>query len=107
MTIKGNQRSELSRSRQGLAPTPGEPELAWRRQGALFRLRSSLVDPGKAVKGLLQIRWEHRWAAASGAWFAVLLAILLGVIDWLAAVMVAAIAFMLARSGDMLDDYDE
>ena len=107
MAIKGNRRSELSRSRRGLVPTPGEPGLAWRRQGALFRLRSSLADSSKAAKGLLQIRWEHRWTAASGAWFAVLLALLLGVIDWRAAVMVAATAFMLARSGDMLDDYDE
>jgi hypothetical protein len=32
---------------------------------------------------------------------------LLGGIDWRAAAMVAATAFMLARSGDMLDDYDE
>jgi hypothetical protein len=32
---------------------------------------------------------------------------LLGGIDWRAAVMVAATAFMLAPSGDMLDDYDE
>jgi hypothetical protein len=53
------------------------------------------------------MRWERRWAAASGAWFAVLLALSLGAIDWRAAVMVATTAFMLARSGDMLDDYDE
>ncbi len=53
------------------------------------------------------MRWERRWSAASGAWFAVLLALLLGVIDWRAAAMAAATAFMLARSGDMLDDYDE
>lgn len=55
----------------------------------------------------LQTRWERRWTAASGAWFAVLLALLLGAIDWRAAMMVAATAFMLARSGDMLDNYDE
>ena len=107
MAIKDDRRSELSRSRQGLAPMPGEPELVLRRHSALFRLRSSLADPSKAAKGLLQTRWEHRWTAASGAWFAVLLALLLGVIDWRAAVMVAATAFMLARSGDMLDDYEE
>lgn len=107
MTIKSNQRSELSRSRQGVVPMPGEPELILRRPSALFRLRSFLADSSKAPKGLLQIRWERRWTAASGAWFAVLLALLLRGIDWRAAVMVAATAFMLARSGDMLDDYDE
>ena len=100
MAIKGNQRPELSRSRQGVAATS-------RRYSALFRLRSFLADSSKAPKSLLQIRWERRWTAASGAWFAVLLALLLGGIDWRAAVMVAATAFMLARSGDMLDDYDE
>lgn len=100
MAIKGNQRSEVSRSRQGLVPTPG-------RHSALFRLRSFLADSSRAPKSLLQIRWERRWTAASGAWFAVLLALLFGGIDWRAAVMVAAAAFMLARSGDMLDDYDE
>ncbi len=78
-----------------------------RRHGALSRLRSFLTDTGEAPKDFLQIRWERRWTAASGAWFAALLALLLGGIDWRAAVMVAATAFMLARSGDMLDDYDE
>jgi hypothetical protein len=100
MAIEGNQRSELSRSRHGVVSMP-------RRHSALFRLRSFLADSSKASKSLLQIRWERRWTAASGAWFAVLLALLLGGIDWRAAVMVAATAFMLARSGDMLDDYDE
>jgi hypothetical protein len=38
---------------------------------------------------------------------AVLFALLLDGIDWRTAVMVAATAFMLARSGDMLDNYDE
>ena len=38
---------------------------------------------------------------------AVLFALLLDGIDWRATVMVAATVFMLARSGDMLDDYDE
>lgn len=90
MTIKSNTESELSR-----------------RRSALSRLRRFLVDARKVPKSRLQIRWERRWAAASGAWFAVLLALSLGAIDWRAAVMVAATAFMLARSGDMLDDYDE
>jgi hypothetical protein len=35
------------------------------------------------------------------------LALLLGGIDWRAAVMVAAATFMLARGGDMLDGFDE
>jgi hypothetical protein len=107
MTIKSNPSSRLSRSRQGLAPAPGEPELELRRHSALSRLQSFLTDGRKAPKSVLQIRWERRWTAASGAWFAVLAALLLGGIDWCAAVMVAATAFMLARSGDMLDDYDE
>jgi len=38
---------------------------------------------------------------------AVLFALLLAGIDWRTAAMVAASVFMLARSGDMLDDYDE
>ena len=107
MTIKCNPNSRLSRSRQGLAPTPGEPELVLTRHSALSRLESFVTDTRKAPKSFLQIRWERRWIAASGAWFAVLAALLLGGIDWRAAVMVAATAFMLARSGDMLDDYDE
>jgi hypothetical protein len=107
MAIESNPRSELSRSRQGLAPTPGELELVLRRHRALFRLQSFFADARKAPKSLLQIRWERRWTAASGAWFAALAALLLGGIDWPAALMVAATAFMLARSGDMLDDYDE
>ena len=107
MVIKSNPGSELSPSRRRLALTPGEPELLSRRPSALSRLQSSLTDARKAPKSLLQTRWERRWTAASGAWFAVLSALLLGGIDWRAAVMVAATAFMLARSGDMLDDYDE
>jgi hypothetical protein len=90
MTINSNTESELSR-----------------RRSALSRLRRFLVDARKVPKSRQQIRWERRWAAASGAWFAVLLSLSLGAIDWRAAVMVAATAFMLARSGDMLDDYDE
>jgi len=107
MTIKRNLNSRSSRSRQGLAPAPGEPELVLTRHSALSRLQSFVTDTRKAPKSFLQIRWERRWIAASGAWFAVLAAFLLGGIDWRAAVMVAATAFMLARSGDMLDDYDE
>ena len=107
MTTKSNPSLRLSRSRQGLAPAPGEPELVLTRHSALSRLQSFLADARKAPKSLLQIRWERRWTAASGAWFAVLAALLLGGIDWCAAVMVAATAFMLARSGDMLDDYGE
>lgn len=107
MAIKSDPRSELSRSGQGLAPAPGETELALGRHSALSRLQSFLAGTGKAPKSLLQTRWEHRWTAASGAWFAALSALLFGGIDWRAAVMVAATAFMLARSGDMLDDYDE
>jgi len=78
-----------------------------RRHSALSRLQSLLINVRKAPKSLLQIRWERRWTAASGAWVAVLLALLLGGINWRVAVMVAATAFMLARGGDMLDDYDE
>lgn len=107
MAIKSDPRSELSPSRQGLAPKPGEPELLLRRHSTLFCLQSFLAGATKAPKSLLQIRWERRWTAASGAWFAVLAALLFGGIDWRAGVMVAAIAFMLARSGDMLDNYDE
>ncbi len=107
MAIKSDPRSEMSRSGRGLAPSPREPELLLRRRGALFRLQSFLTGATKAPKSLLQIRWERRWIAASGAWFAVLAALLLGGIDWRVAVMVAATALMLARSGDMLDDYDE
>jgi hypothetical protein len=77
------------------------------RHSALSRLQSVVTAARKAPKSIQQIRWERRWTAASGAWFSVLAALLLGGIDWRAAVMVAATAFMLARSGDMLDDYDE
>lgn len=84
---------------------PG-PELL-RRRSARSRLQNLFTGAKGAPKGLLQIRWERRWTAASGAWFAALLALVLGGIDWRAALMVAATAFMLARSGDMLDNYDE
>jgi len=107
MAIESDPRSELSPSGRGLAPLPREPEIVLRRHSALFRLRGFLAGATKAPKSLLQIRWERRWTAASGAWFATLSALLLGEIDWRVALMVAATAFMLARSGDMLDDYDE
>jgi hypothetical protein len=107
MAIENNPRSELSGSRHGLDPGRGEPEFLSRRSSALFRLQSFLAGATKVHKSLPQIRWERRWTAASGAWFASLLALFLGGIDWRAAVMVAATAFMLARAGDMLDDYDE
>lgn len=96
-----------SRTRPGLVPTPGGSEFALRRRGSLSRLRCFLGHGAEIPKGPLQMRWEHRWTAASGAWFAVLLALFLGGVDWRTAIMVAAIAFMLARSGDMLDDFDE
>src|SRR5665647_693664 len=107
MAIKSDPRSELSRAGRGLAPLPREPEILLRRHSALFHLQGLLAGATKAPKSLLQIRWERRWAAASGAWFAVVAALLLGGIDWRAALMVAATTFMLARSGDMLDNYDE
>jgi len=107
MVIESNRNSGLSRSRQGLVPAPGGPELVLRRHNTLSHLQSLLPDASKAPKSPLQIRWERRWIAASGAWFAVLLALLLGGIDWRVAVMVAVTTFMLARGGDMLDDFDE
>jgi len=105
MVIESTPNSGLSGSRRGLAPTPGELELVLRHHSALSHLQSFLTDARKAPKSPLQRRWERRWTAASGAWFAVLLALLLGGIDWRAAVMVAAAAFMHARGGDMLDDF--
>jgi hypothetical protein len=107
MTIKSNPSSRLFRSRQGLAPAPGEQELVLTRYSALSRLQSFLTDARRTPKSPLQLRWERRWTATAGAGFAVLLAFLLNAIDWRTAMMVAATAFMLARSGDMLDDYDE
>ena len=88
-------------------PRGAEPDVALSRHTALSRLQGLLTGAKTMPKSLLQTRWERRWTAASGAWFAVLLGLLLGAIDWRAAIMVAATAFMLARSGDMLDDYDE
>lgn len=89
------------------APAPVEPNRVLSRHTALSRLQRFLTGAGTMPKSLLQTRWDRRWTAASGAWFAVLLALLLGAIDWRAAMMVTATAFMLARSGDMLDNYDE
>jgi hypothetical protein len=100
-------RSKLPLPSGALAPAPAEPSLVLSRHTALSRLRSLLAGARTMPKSHLQTRWERRWTAASGAWFAVLAALLLGGIDWRAAVMVAATAFMLARSGDMLDNYDE
>lgn len=89
------------------SPKSGETgsEFSPGRHKALSRLRNYLATSGKPPKSPRQIRWERRWTAAAGAWFAVLLALLSGVADWRAAAMVAATAFMLARSGDMLDNY--
>ena len=99
-------RSNLPLSRGTLTPAPVEPDLVISRHTALSRLQG-LFAGATMPKSLLQTRWERRWTAASGAWFAVLLGLQLGAIDWRAAMMVAATAFMLARSGDMLDNYDE
>jgi len=70
---------------------------------ALVRARNVFV--ASAYKSPLQKRWERRWTAASGVWLAVMLALACGGTDWRVAVMVSATAFMLARAGDMLDDY--
>jgi hypothetical protein len=107
MVIESNPNSVLSRSRRGMAPTSGEPTLLLKRYSALSRLQSVLTDARRTPKSPLQLRWERRWTATAGAGFAVLLALLLNAIDWRTAMMVAATAFMLARSGDMVDDYDE
>lgn len=107
MLIEINPHSGLPDSRRGLVPTRGGPELALRRQNTLSHLQSFFTDVRKASKSPRQRQWERRWIAASGAWCAVVLALLLGGIDWRAAVMVAATTFMLARGGDMLDGFDE
>ena len=82
-------------------------ELALGRHNTMFRLRRFFAASSKAPKTPLQMRWERRWTAASGAWFAVLLAVLFGGTNWRVAVMLAATTFMLARGGDMLDHGDE
>lgn len=90
-------------------PNSGEThkrsEFAPRQRKTLFRIQNCLAISGKSPKSRLQIRWERRWTAASGAWFAILLALLFGATDWRVSVMVAGTAFMLARAGDMLDDH--
>jgi hypothetical protein len=107
MVMTSDPRSKLPLSRGALAPAPIGPDPVLSRHNALSRLRNLLAGARTTPKNLRQTRWERRWTAASGAWFAVLLALLLGAIDWRAGLMVAATAFMLARSGDMLDNYDE
>lgn len=93
MTLKDN--SSFA-ERETSAPRSGPPEAA-------ARARNVLV--ASVSKSVLRKRWERRWIAASGAWFAILLALAFGGTDWRTAVMVSATAFMLARAGDMLDDY--
>lgn len=73
----------------------------------ISHLRDLALSSRNAAKSHLQTRWERRWVAASGAWVAVSLTFLAGWTDWRAAVMVAATAFMLARGGDLLDNYNE
>lgn len=107
MAIESNPNSAPSRSRRGLVPALGEPEIALRRHSTLSHLQSLFTDAGKALKNPLQKRWERRWTAASGAWFAIFSALLVGAIDWRTAVMVATTAFMLARGGDILDNFDD
>jgi hypothetical protein len=107
MVIKSAPNLELSRSRPGLVPAAEGPQLVLKRHNTLSHLQSFLPGVSKAPKSPLQIRWERRWTAASGAWFAVLFALLLGGIDRRVAAMLAATTFMLARGGDMLDDFDE
>lgn len=92
-------------SRSNSGSSHGTSKHSSGRHKTLFRVRSLVAASGKAPKSLLQTRWERRWIAAFGAWFAVLLALLCGGTDWRVAVMVAATTFMLARAGDMLDDY--
>jgi len=107
MFIESNRNSEPHGSGRGLIPTRGGPELALKRHNTLSHLQSLLTNSRKTSKTPRQRQWERRWTAASGAWFAVLLALLLGGIDWRASMMVAVTTFMLARGGDMLDDFDE
>jgi len=77
-------------------------------QERLSRVTRLLTDFGKARVRSVRSLWldlQPRWAAACGAWFGALLAVLLGLTDWRVAVMAAATAFMLARAGDVPDDY--
>ena len=107
MVIKSSSNAGLPRSRLGLVPRSEGLDLVSRHHSALSHLKSLFTGAKQMTKSPLQRRWERRWTAASGAWFAVLLALLLGAIDWRTAVMVAATTFMLARGGDMLDNADD
>ena len=101
MAMESNSNSQRTQGRRATS------ELALGRHNTMFRLRSFFAASSKAPKTPLQIRWERRWTAASGAWFAVLLAALSGGTSWRVALMLAATAFMLARGGDILDQHDE
>jgi len=101
MMVDNSPNPDLLRSPQGLPARSPDSDQAGR--GSLFRLRRLIGYAGNAPKTPLQSRWERRWASASGAWFAVLVAECSGVVDWRTALMVAATAFMIARGGDMLD----
>lgn len=103
VVVKKNKNSGTTSSGPEVPLFGGTVEMLTRRHSTLSHLQKITKEP----KSAMQARWEHRWLAASGAWFAVLLALLLGGIDWRGPVMVAAIAFMLARGGDMLDDVDK
>lgn len=59
----------------------------------------------KTSIGALRLHLEPRSAAACGAWFGALLAVLLGLTDWRAAAKATATAFLIARAGDVPDDY--
>ncbi len=82
--------------------------MAMQTHNTISHLRDLLALSSRtACKSSLQARWERRWGAASGAWFAASLTFLVGWTDWRIAVMVGAMAFMLARGGDVLDNYKE
>jgi hypothetical protein len=106
LVMTSDPRSKSPLSSGALAPAPAEPDHALSRQTARSHMKRILTGARTMPKSHLQTRWERRWTAASGAWFALVLALLLGAIDWRLVMMVAATAFMLARSGDMLDNYD-
>lgn len=93
MTLECN--SNISR-RETRAPISGEQQMA-------SSARSVFI--ASAQKMVMHKRWQRRWTVACSVWVAMLLALALGGTDWRAAVMVSAIAFMLARAGDMLDDH--
>ncbi len=62
------------------------------------------MDSPSASRNDRYKRWQFRWSAASGIWFAIGSALLLGGIGWRTAVMAAATVFMLVRASDMLDE---